>query len=88
MSGSLKKSAGRVRAVIVTALLSACAFLFSADEALAQCALCRTALDGGGEATARTVNLGIVVLLIPPVAIFCMIFAVAYKKGKDEGGSD
>jgi hypothetical protein len=38
-------------------------------------------LENGGEATARTMNLGIIVLLIPPVAIFCTIFAVAYRKG-------
>ncbi|MCA1634695.1 MAG: hypothetical protein LC802_13640 [Acidobacteria bacterium] len=44
--------------------------------------MCRTALEDGGGATARTMNLGIVVLLIPPVAIFCTIFAVAYRKGK------
>ena len=88
MSRSLKKSDGRARGVIFAALLSACAFLFSANEALAQCALCRTALQDSGEATARTLNLGILVLLVPPVAIFCTIFAVAYKRGKGEGGSD
>lgn len=86
MRGSLKKSAGRARAVMFTALVSACAFFFSANEALAQCALCRTALQDSGEATARTMNLGILVLLVPPVAIFCTIFAVAYKRGKSEGG--
>ena len=88
MSVRLKKSAGRVRAVMFTTLVSACAFLSSANEALAQCALCRTALNDGGEATARTMNLGIIVLLIPPVAIFCTIFAVAYKKVKGEGEGD
>ncbi len=88
MSKGLKKSVGRARVVIFAALLSACAFLFSAGEALAQCALCRTALQDSGEATARTLNLGILVLLVPPVAIFCTIFAVAYKRGKSEGGGD
>ena len=88
MSRSLKKSEGRARAVIFTALVSACAFFFSSGSALAQCALCRTALQDSGEATARTLNLGILVLLVPPVAIFCTIFAVAYKKGKGEGGGD
>jgi hypothetical protein len=52
--------------------------------ALAQCPLCRSALDHGGDATARTMNLAIVVLLIPPVSIFCTIFAVAYKKIKSD----
>jgi heme/copper-type cytochrome/quinol oxidase subunit 2 len=29
-------------------------------------------------------NLAIVVLLIPPVSIFCTIFAVAYRKRKGD----
>jgi hypothetical protein len=57
-------------------------------RAAAQCPLCRTALDHGDEKTARTMNLAIVVLLIPPVSIFCSIFAVAYKKLKDEDEED
>ena len=88
MSLSLSKSVSRARVVLFTSLVAMCALLFSANEALAQCALCRTALKDSGEATARTLNLGILVLLIPPVAIFCTIFAVAYKKGKGEGGGD
>jgi len=88
MSETLRKSVSRARAVLLTALVATCALLLSADEALAQCALCRTALQDSGAATARTLNLGILVLLIPPVAIFCTIFAVAYKKGKGEGGGD
>lgn len=63
--------------------LAACAAAFAAD-ALAQCALCRTALEGAGEKTARAINLGILVLLVPPVAIFCTIFAVAFKHRKRE----
>ncbi|HYY95628.1 MAG TPA: hypothetical protein VE713_14085 [Pyrinomonadaceae bacterium] len=51
--------------------------------ALAQCPMCRTAVEHAG-AAARTLNFGIVVLLVPPVAIFCSIFAVAYKKVKGE----
>lgn len=88
MSLSPWKSAGRARAVIFTSLVFVCAFLFSAGGAFAQCALCRTALQDSGEATARTLNLGILVLLVPPVAIFCTIFAVAYRRGKGEGGND
>lgn len=63
----------------------AAAIFLCAGDVMAQCAMCRTALEDGGGATARTMNLGIIVLLIPPVAIFCTIFAVAYRKGK---GSD
>jgi heme/copper-type cytochrome/quinol oxidase subunit 2 len=55
-------------------------------EARAQCPLCRTAVQQAGDTTARTMNLAILVLLVPPVSIFCTIFVVAYKKrnGADE----
>jgi heme/copper-type cytochrome/quinol oxidase subunit 2 len=64
-------------------LLCAAAALLPA-AAQAQCPLCRSALQQGGDKTARTMNLAIVVLLIPPVSIFCTIFAVAYKRRKGE----
>ena len=53
----------------------------------AQCALCKRAVEGGGGAQfARPLNLAILILLVPPVTIFCSIFVVAYKhrKGRDE----
>ena len=53
------------------------------EAARAQCALCRSAVQQAGDQTARTLNLAIVVLLIPPVSIFCAIFAVVYKRAKD-----
>ena len=52
------------------------------EAALAQCPLCRSALQDAGDKTARTMNFAIVVLLIPPVSIFCAIFAVAYRKAR------
>ncbi len=54
--------------------------------AAAQCPLCRTSVQQAGDQTARTMNLAILVLLIPPVSIFCTIFAVAYRKRR--GGDD
>ena len=76
------------RLVIFSAALAALAALalFLPSDALAQCPLCRSALEQGGDKTARTMNLAIVVLLIPPVSIFCTIFAVAYRRSK--GGGD
>ena len=56
-----------------------------APDAAAQCALCRTALEGAGAATARTMNLAIVVLLVPPVAIFVAIFAVLRRRDGEDG---
>ena len=71
------------KALLLTLTASALMAL-AAVGAEAQCALCRAALEKAGDQTARTINLGILVLLIPPVAIFCTIFAVAYRKAKDD----
>lgn len=68
------------------ALFTFAALLAWPAAAAAQCPLCRSAVQQAGDTTARTMNLAILVLLIPPVSIFCTIFAVAYKKrrGGDE----
>jgi heme/copper-type cytochrome/quinol oxidase subunit 2 len=68
------------------ACLTLAALLVWPAVAAAQCPLCRSALQGEGDQTARTMNLAILVLLIPPVSIFCTIFAVAYRKRR--GGGD
>ncbi|MGB8509327.1 MAG: hypothetical protein WCD76_13140 [Pyrinomonadaceae bacterium] len=68
-------------------LAAAAAFiflLFCPTDATAQCALCRAALEKGGEQTARAMNSGIIVLLLPPVAIFCGVFAIAFKSAKGD----
>lgn len=42
---------------------------------LAQCSLCKTALAGSSSALfVRNFNISVLVLLIPPVTIFCSIF--------------
>jgi heme/copper-type cytochrome/quinol oxidase subunit 2 len=70
------------------AALALCALAALAPApAPAQCPLCRTGAQQAGEQTARTLNLAILVLLVPPVSIFCAIFAVAYRRrdgGRDE----
>lgn len=65
--------------MLMLALAAAAVWLWLAPGAEAQCALCRAALEKGGEQTARAMDLGIVVLLVPPVTLFCSIFAVVYK---------
>lgn len=51
----------------------------------AQCAMCRASVQNNA-AFVRGLNLGVLVLLTPPVAIFCSIFIVAYRHRK--GGKD
>ena len=53
-------------------------------SAMAQCALCKNAITGSPSAAklSESLNFAIIVLLIPPVLIFCGIFAIAYKYRK------
>lgn len=71
--------AALIAAVLLLALLAPA----GAD---AQCAMCKSAVQGAGEQAARAMNSGILVLLVPPVAIFCSIFAVFIKYRKDDEG--
>jgi len=50
----------------------------------AQCAMCRSSVQNA--VFVRGLNLGVLVLLTPPIAIFCSIFIVAYRHRK--GGAD
>jgi hypothetical protein len=73
-----------IRTTLILLALGALAVLCEPD-ATAQCALCRTALKGAGESAARAMNLGILVLLVPPVAIFCALFAALRRSGRGDG---
>lgn len=60
-------------------LCSAAVLLIVLGEgtALAQCAMCRASLTGSNNAFfIRNFNIGVLVLLTPPVAIFCSIFFI------------
>jgi heme/copper-type cytochrome/quinol oxidase subunit 2 len=74
----------RTKAGIILVCAAALAAAAWPAAALAQCPLCRSALQGAGDQTARTMNFAIVVLLIPPVSIFCAIFAVVYRRAKGD----
>ena len=78
-----KRTLSRLTLAAALALAAAAAVVWAGD-AQAQCALCRSGLKDAGQAAARAMNTGILVLLVPPVAIFCAIFAVAYRKGRRE----
>ena len=73
-----------IRKALLLALAASALAALAAVGAEAQCALCRAGLEKAGEQTARTLNLGILVLLVPPVAIFCTIFVAAYRKSKGD----
>ena len=70
----------------LTLLLSLAALsAFGEASALAQCAMCKASAAGLDDAGTRNLNSAVLVLLCPPVAIFCAIFYVAYKHRKSAG---
>jgi hypothetical protein len=63
---------------VITILALALMVDFGATTTLAQCVMCRASL-GNNSSFIRNFNIGVLVLLIPPVSIFCTIFIIAYK---------
>jgi len=72
------------RSVLIVVLAAVVVLLLSAP-ADAQCSMCRAVLTGSNNARfMRNLNIGVLVLLIPPVTIFCSIFVVLRKyRGTD-----
>jgi hypothetical protein len=66
------------------------AVLMFSTAALGQCSMCRTALAGSNNSFfVRNFNIGVLVLLLPPVTIFCSIFVVLGRyKRPDERNED
>ena len=67
----------------VFALLAGAALmvLLLTEPVFAQCAMCRASL-GANSSFLRNFNIGVLVLLVPPVSIFCTIFIVAFRYRK------
>jgi len=82
----------RMKLKPVMFVLVTVAFLAAlSTTAFGQCSMCRSALAGSSNAFfVRNFNIGVLVLLVPPVTIFCSIFLALkrYKKGDDEEQGD
>ncbi|HEU4934180.1 MAG TPA: hypothetical protein VFT48_18980 [Pyrinomonadaceae bacterium] len=66
--------------VLVLAVVVVGIVLLANGYADAQCSMCRTALTSASNSRfIRNFNIGVLVLLAPPVAIFCSIFIVLRK---------
>jgi len=75
------------RKTILLIAIAIVAVLMVSTSAFGQCSMCKTALAGGNNALfVRNFNIGVLVLLVPPVTIFCSIFVVLkrYKRSDDE----
>jgi hypothetical protein len=64
--------------------------LAAADPAMAQCAMCKAAIENSTDAAAASkgLNLAALVLLIPPVSIFAGLFGVFYRYRNVQGRSE
>ncbi len=82
----------RMKLKPVMFVLVTIAFLAAlSTTAFGQCSMCRSALAGSSNAFfVRNFNIGVLVLLVPPVTIFCSIFVALkrYKKADDEDQGD
>lgn len=72
------------QSILIVVLVLAAVFVL-AVPADAQCSMCRAALNGSGNARfIKYFNVGVLVMLIPPVTIFCSIFILLRKyRGTD-----
>lgn len=62
--------------------------LLSSIPADAQCSMCRAAVSGANNSKfVKNLNIGVLVLLVPPVTIFCSIFIVL-RRNRGEVGSE
>lgn len=76
------------RSTVLFAFVAVILLMLIGDSATAQCSMCRTALAGSRDALfIRNFNIGVLVLLIPPVTIFCGIF-VALKRHRRQTEDD
>ena len=68
------------RRVLVLICVAAAVLLLAHSYAEAQCSMCRASLTSVTNAKfIRNFNIGVLVLLVPPVSIFCTIFVVLRK---------
>ena len=71
--------------VLVLIVMAVAVLLLANSYAEAQCSMCRAALTNAANTKfVRNLNIGVLVLFVPPVAIFCSIF-VALKRYRGNG---
>jgi hypothetical protein len=73
------------RRVLVLLVFAVALVLLANTYAEAQCSMCRSSLTAVTNSRfVRNFNIGVLVLLVPPVSIFCSIF-LALRKYRNHG---
>jgi hypothetical protein len=80
------KVCSKLRTVMLIIAAMAVVVMLS-TSAYGQCSMCRAALAGSNALFIRNFNIGVLVLLVPPVTIFCSIF-VALRRYKASDNED
>ena len=70
------------RRVLLLVVCAGVVLLLAHGFAEAQCSMCRASLTSVNSRFMRNFNIGVLVLLIPPVSLFCSIFIVLKKYSK------
>lgn len=80
----MKRSFGKF--VICAVVLAVTLLVLSAGfDASAQCAMCKASIAGSNNASfIRNLNIGVLVLLVPPVTIFCSIFIILKRRSSGD----
>ena len=76
-----------IKIALIAVGVIAVLLIMTMPAVVAQCAMCKTGLTGSPEAgrLSQSLNFAIIILLIPPVLIFCGIFVLAYRYRKSRG---
>ena len=75
--------------LVFLGIAAAFAALLIASPVPAQCSMCRAALAGSNNAFfIRNFNIGVLVLLVPPVTMFCSIFVVLKRYHREDQQSE
>lgn len=76
----------RGKGFLLLAFLAGTVLLLLEPSAYAQCSMCRASLAGSNNAAfIRNFNIGVLVLLVPPVAMFCSFFIVLRRHRLKDG---
>lgn len=77
------------RHYLVLIVLAVAVLLAFVSDANAQCSMCRATLSAANNGRfIRNFNIGVLVLLLPPVSIFCSIFIVLRRNRGEQETTD
>ncbi len=84
----MSMSQRRLSWFIWCALLATCALCLLCVPALAQCAMCKATASGLDSRAARQMNMAVVLMVSPPVTIFCAFLYLTYKHRRPPGDAE